>query len=145
MDRLWHRLAFIFGLDLWTAERGAVGAEQYQGWSDGLMDYTVEQINRGVQSLGGWKGSKPPDLNQFARLCLTATAVKPKPADPSPLPASVAPAAAQVAAAELQRQAGVVSSPKPRQQTTGDIESFTDSYHRCGLGRRWPGGHVDGI
>jgi hypothetical protein len=131
MDRLWHRLAFIFGLDLWTAERGAVGAEQYQGWSDGLMDYTVEQISRGVQQLGGWKGSKPPDLNQFARLCLTATAAKP--------------AAAQVAAAEQQRQAGVVSSPKTRQQTTGDMENFADSYHRCGLGRRWPGGHVDGI
>ena len=142
MDRLWHRLAETFGLEVWTAARGAVGGESYHTWTDGLAGYTVDQLHRGVLQLAGWRGAKPPDLAQFSRLCLTAGPHKAAAADPSPLPAP--PAASQVPAAELQRQARVACSPKSREPNAGDAESFADSYHRCGLGSRWPGGRVVG-
>lgn len=145
MDRLWHRLAQTFGLDAWTAQHGAVGGENYQSWTDGLMDYTVDQLARGVSRIGDWKESQPPDLKQFSRLCLMADTRKPEAAQPPHLPPPVGRTSSRIALAEIARQERIAASPKGRSPSPADVESLADSYHRCGLGGRWPGGRVEGI
>ena len=123
MHRLWHRLGQHFGLDEWAEVRGAVDGEQYQEWTSGLARYSEEQIARGVE--GALSHTSPVTLDAFCKLCLRAP--------------PEAKASQSVIDREKERQRRIRFSPKSREPSPGDVESFDFSYHNCGCGNRWPG------
>lgn len=58
----------------WIGQYGTSEEQAFQTWSGALENYSPAQIERGVRnSLDGevWGREFPPNLSQFAKLCLT--------------------------------------------------------------------------
>lgn len=143
MDRLWLRMAQIYGLSRWAELRGGAGGEEYLRWTAALEDLTEEQIARGVRNAMEGDLSDVPTSGAFRTLCLTELHRPPeriaKPEPPAP-PRKAGPS--EVELRERDRQARIGDSPRSREAQDTDVESFLTSWHNCGLGHRWPGGKV---
>ena len=101
MVTLWERMSDIFG-NTWGLNYGTPGGRSMQTWMAGLSEYSETQIKTGVEQCRNWPGSFPPNLGQFAKLCLTKT--------PGPKPDHKqleAPRTDAVRQAEIVRQAGI--------------------------------------
>lgn len=140
MDRLWRRMGQAFGLETWAQACGAAGGEQYDQWTQQLADLSADQIGRGVRNVLDGSVDQVPTVQDFRTLCLTERHEPPAPPERERKAAKAAPSKVQLA--ELARQARIDASPKSRQPHDADVEHFIDSYHKCSLGLRWPGGKV---
>lgn len=149
MIALWKRLREYLGLS-WTREHGEIDGSDIDTWQDALAEFSEAQIARGVKWCQSWDRDFPPTLPQFKKLCLTVR--------PEELPnhterrlalekqtgQSVAvlehlarSATSEIAKRELNRMSRVLAGEH--------VESFDRSYHNCELGKRWPGGRVEGV
>ena len=70
MTTLWQRMREIFG-NVWTLNYGDANQGSIETWTAGLAKYSENQIRMGVELCRNWDGSFPPNLGQFAKLCLT--------------------------------------------------------------------------
>jgi hypothetical protein len=77
MVTLWERMSDIFG-NVWAQNYGIPGGRSMQTWTAGLANYSENQIRMGVMQSKKWsenlspdKYASPPNLGQFAKLCLT--------------------------------------------------------------------------
>jgi hypothetical protein len=142
MQLLWQRMRQAFGVEAWESKHGTESGATFAEWSRTLQQYTRDQVARGVGHCQEWQGAGLPTLADFCRLCLTDLRTSSTPAA-APPPARPAPPArdTSVRDREMRRQQQIATSPKSRQPSAGDVESFMQAYHNCGLGRRWPSGH----
>ena len=116
----------------------------FNAWQMALAQFTEDQIARGVKSCQDWTDSFPPTLAQFKKMCLTVRpeelpnytekrmAVEKAAGKPIEMIEHLARSAnSETAKRELRRMFRILKGE--------DVESKDDSYHRCGLGHRWPG------
>lgn len=136
MVLLWQRMGEVFGLNRWAQERGAVDGDQFQVWLEGLKSHSQEQIARGVGNCHFWQSNELPDLSNFSRLCLTEVR------QPTPKEQQLPFVSSGVRERELERQNRIRFGPDSRYPSPRDVETFEQSYHNCGLGKRWPGGDL---
>lgn len=130
MQLFWDRMGDFFGLQIWTDARGGIDGEVFASWSTGLQNYNREQIARGLGHCQNWQKDRPPTLEEFQALCLVETR-QPKKAQPPP--------SQSIKAREEARQQRLARSPKSRQPSPDDVETFEEAYRNCGLNRRWSG------
>ena len=130
MVTLWQRMREIFG-NVWELNYGSADSKSLETWAIGLAEYSVDQIKRGVEQCKRWDKPFPPNLGQFAKLCLTH-APGPKHEHKQIAP----PRTASVKDRELARQARIASSPKSRKASADDVESFSDSWRILGMAKR---------
>ena len=131
MTTLWQRMAEIFG-NQWELNYGGPDGGSIATWTNGLADYSEDQIRHGVQQCLKWESGFIPNLGQFARMCLTkpkqnftderiarevttAQLVKPKRGD------------SEVAKREKERMRRIMAGE--------DIESKEESIRKLGLNR----------
>lgn len=133
---LWQRLTEIFG-PLFVNQFGDLDGPGRQTWKRGLAQYSEHQIRRGIDNCRSWVNdsgkSYPPNLPEFSRLCLTETIHKQvdrKKLDYRPVTTP------EIVAREKERQRLIANSPKSRDPSEGDVESFMESYRRLGLAKR---------
>lgn len=151
MVALWKRMFEYFGQS-WVREYGDADGGAIKSWTDALAAYSEDQIARGVKNCREWTGNFVPNVAQFGRLCLTVRpeekpnvtekrmARERETGKPVAVLEHLARSAhSDIAKQELARMVRVMSSPKTREPSDGDVESFETSYHKCGLGQRWPG------
>lgn len=130
----------IFGA-VFYSQYGAVGDGGRQTWKDGLSGYSEEQIGRGLKNCLAWNQAFPPNLSQFAALCLqtrpeekqnfTEARMARGEESSSPLAHLKKFANSDVAKRELERMRRIMAGQ--------EVETFEQSYHGLQLGRRWPG------
>lgn len=135
--RLWQRMGEMFGAVFFN-QYGATDENGRQTWKEGLAGYSEAQIARGVKNCLDWNKDFPPNLAQFAKLCLQLRAEE-KPnvteqriareKETGVLDHLGSHARSDIAKRELERMKRVVAGE--------DVEEFETSYHNCGLNRRW--------
>lgn len=116
MDRLWQRMAEIFG-GYWERNFGELGGPAFETWATGLGDLDLQEIKYGLEVCVKSGTRFPPNLPEFRAMCrppghsmaqaygnnFTGTHALPKP-KPS----------AEVRERELKRQAVILAGPKTR-------------------------------
>jgi hypothetical protein len=130
MVTLWERMSDIFG-NVWAQNYGIPGGRSMQTWTAGLANYSENQIRMGVMQSKKWsenlspdKYASPPNLGQFAKLCLTKA-----PGPKSTHKALEAPRTDSVRQAEILRQAEV--------RAGRNDETKAESMEKLGLHARW--------
>lgn len=138
MVTLWQRMREIFG-NVWELNYGTADQGSIETWAAGLSRYSENQIKMGVEQCRLWDNSFPPNLGQFARLCLTKT-YAPKTEQPVKAIADLTkakPGDSAIAKREKKRMAAIPHSPTGREPSDDDVEHFNDSYRNCNLQSRW--------
>jgi hypothetical protein len=77
MVRLWGRMRGMFGQQ-WVRDFGEVKGEQIKIWQTALSGLSLEQIKRGINACASWSEKFPPNVGQFAKLCLTTNENSPE-------------------------------------------------------------------
>ena len=132
MVTLWERMADIFG-NTWPLNFGAPGGRSMQTWAAGLSEYSENQIRTGVELCRNWANPFPPNLGQFAKLCLTkAPASTPPPSEIKKLSDLAKPNRADSPIAKREKE-------RMRRIMAGDqeVESKERSMELLGLHARW--------
>ena len=78
MVTLWQRMREMFG-NVWELNYGTADGKSIETWAAGLADYSENQIRKGVKQRSKWDKPFPPNLGQFARLCLIKSYQPPTP------------------------------------------------------------------
>lgn len=111
----------------WRTFRGTIEGAIIKDWARALFGFPEERIMRTAQQL-----AQAPDRTTLPTLDGFKHLLEPldKPAQPDL-------ATAAVRDRELKRQAQIPTSPKSREASAADVESFETSYHKLGLDSRW--------
>jgi hypothetical protein len=146
MVTLWERMSDFFG-NSWGHNYGLPGGRSMKTWMAGLAGYSEKQIRMGVELSRRWsqdippgKYVNPPDLGQFAKLCLTkAPAPTPPPSEVKSLSdlTKIKPEDSAIVKHEKARLTRIPASPKSREASDDDVESFDESYSKRRLHARW--------
>jgi hypothetical protein len=139
MVTLWERMSDFFG-NSWGHNYGLPGGRSMKTWLAGLANYSEDQIRMGVELSRRWsqdippgKYVNPPDLGQFAKLCLTkAPAPNPPPSKVKSLSDLSKPSRADSPIAKREKE-------RMRRIRAGDqeVESKERSMELLGLHARW--------
>lgn len=77
---VWTAMAHAFGSS-WVSQYGTSEGNAFRSWTKALEGYSPDKIRRGVKNAADpalWKKKGfPPNLNEFARLCLTQSSPPP--------------------------------------------------------------------
>ena len=132
MTTLWQRMREMFG-NVWVLNYGDVGSGSMQTWTAGLAEYSENQIRMGVEQCRNWANPFPPNLGQFAKLCLTrAPAPTPEPSKVKSLSdlTKSSRADSPIAKREKERMRRIMAGDQ-------DVESKERSLELLGLHARW--------
>jgi len=130
MATLWERMAEMFG-NTWALNYGAVGSKSMQTWTAGLAGYSEDQIRKGVEQCCNWDNSFPPNLGQFAKLCLTKVYTPLPPSKIKKITDLAKPATGDSAIAKREKS-------RMRAIERGeDVESHDESMQILSLHARW--------
>ena len=132
MVTLWQRMREIFG-NVWELNYGNADQGSIDTWTAGLAEYSENQIRLGVEQCRLWNNPFPPNLGQFAKLCLTrAPAPTPEPSKVKKLSdlTKSSRADSPIAKREKERMKRIMAGDQ-------DVESKERSMELLGLHARW--------
>jgi len=142
MVAMWQRMSDYFG-PLWESAYGGVDDQAIYAWTGALAHYSESEIGGAVKACENWDGKFQPTFPEFKSMVMaarSAQAAKP-PANPEPVASleyftKERRTDSEIAKREKKRMRAIPGSPKSRDPSDADVESFKTSFNNLHLARR---------